>query len=209
MLNPTSRELSGLRLGAVAAFLGAHVLGGCAAGWRPPAPDVALRAKQAGSYSGELRLSLTGPDVRARASVLVGFRRPDALRIEVPGPTGARLVAVAREGRFVAAFPHDRAYFDGSATSEVLESLFGVALAPAEVMDVIVGVSSPRLRAYKADWGPALPRRVEATLPDGARLKLDTVDAQLDAQVPSEAFDAPAHDGYKRISAAEARTLWH
>ena len=39
----------------------------------------------------------------------VAFRRPDALRIEIPGPPGARLMAVARGGRLTAVLPAERA----------------------------------------------------------------------------------------------------
>ena len=69
------------------------------------APDVAARAQAARAYSGRLRVKLDGRELRARATVLLAFQRPDALRIEVPGPGGLRLVAVASGERLVAAFP--------------------------------------------------------------------------------------------------------
>ena len=50
--------------------------------------------------------------------MLLAFRRPDALRIEIPGPAGARLVAVARGDRLWAVFPAERAVYYGAARAE-------------------------------------------------------------------------------------------
>lgn len=206
---PTSGSTSRARWrGAVLAVLAVLAASACAKAFRPGTPAAIARAKQAATYSGELRLSLDGPELRARTPVLVGFRRPDALRIEVPGPGSARLIAVASAGRFVAVFPGERAFFDGEATPANLEALFGVALSPAEVMDLLVGIGGERVRTYRADWGPTFPERVEAVLPDSGRLQLRIVAADLDPALADEAFAAPAHDGFRRVAAAEARTLW-
>jgi hypothetical protein len=140
--------------------------------------------------------------------VLLGFRRPDAVRIEVPGPTGPRLVAVIREGSLLAVFPGDRAFFRGRATPEDLAALLGVALAPDELIDLLVGVRSPRLRAYEVRWGAALPRAIDAILPDGSRLEARVDDAEVGMALPAAAFEAPAHEGYRQIDADEARRLW-
>src|SRR5688500_677860 len=159
---------------ALLLFLSGSLLG-CAARMAPPLPETAEAARRASSYSGALRVSLKGPALRARTRALVAFARPDGLRIEVPGPTGPRVVAVARGGRFWAVFPADRAVYEGEATAEALESLLGVALTPAEVMDVLVGVRPARVSDYQAGWDARVPRRIVATLPDGARLSI-TVD---------------------------------
>src|SRR3954451_24578550 len=79
--------------------------GGCAAPLAVPPVAVVEAARQVPSYSARLEVSLRGRGLRARTRVLVGFRRPDALRIEIPGPAGARLVAVARGERLWAVFP--------------------------------------------------------------------------------------------------------
>jgi hypothetical protein len=169
---------------------------------------VAERAKAAACYSGSLRVSLKGPDLRGRTRVLLGFRRPDALRIEIPGPTGPRLVAVTRDGALAAVFPADRAVYRGEATAAALDALLGVALAPEELIDLLVGVPSPRLRSYEARWGPALPREITAVLPDGSRLKATVEDAQTGIDLPEQAFEAPLHDSFRVVDAAEARRLW-
>lgn len=140
--------------------------------------------------------------------MLVAFRRPDALRIEVPGPTGPRLVAVAARGRLYAVFPSDRAVFTGAATARDFESLLGVALTPDEVMDLLVGVPSRRLRAYEARWRDGLPARIEATLPDGGRLKVTVEEPDTAGAIRDAAFAEPPHEGYRPVAAEEARRLW-
>jgi hypothetical protein len=185
----------------------ALLAGGCATAALPP-PAVREKARATPTYSGRLRISLQGPALRARTRALVAFRRPDALRIEIPGPTGARLVAVAREGALAAVFPGDRAVFLGAATPAEFEALLGVGLAPEEVIDLLVGVGSPRLRAYRARWGPVLPAQIEATLPDGSRLEAKVEDAETGVELPPAAFAEPPYAGYRRVSAEEARRLW-
>jgi outer membrane lipoprotein-sorting protein len=184
------------------------VLAGCATAGLPPPASVALRAAAARSYSGRLRVTLNGPELRGRTAALLGFRRPGALRIEIPGPAGARLVAVSSGDALVAVFPGERAVFRGEATAAGLFDLLGVALSPAEVMDLLVGTPSPRVRDYRARWGPVLPRDLQATLPDGGRLKVTVESATLDPELPEAAFEEPAHEGYRAVDAAEARRLW-
>jgi hypothetical protein len=140
--------------------------------------------------------------------VLLAFRRPDGLRLEIPGPTGPRLVAVAADGKLVAVFPAERAVFESAADPKALEALVGVALSPEELIDLLVGVPSPRLESYHATWGEALPRRIEAVLPDGARLVAKIDDAEKGATLPAAAFTPPPHDGYRSIDADEARRMW-
>ncbi|MFI5183127.1 MAG: hypothetical protein ACHQNV_01915 [Vicinamibacteria bacterium] len=181
---------------------------GCATAFPPPPKSVLDAALSKTSYSGSVRVSLHGPEVRARARALVAFERPDRLRIEVPGPGGLRLVVVSRAGRLTAAFPGERAVFASEATAESLESLLGVRLTPSEVMDILLGSAPAELRSYEARWGQALPKAVVAVLADGTRLGVDIDDAQGDAILPAAAFDDPPHDGYRSLDASEARRLW-
>jgi hypothetical protein len=181
--------------------------GACATA-RLPAPGVAERARAATTYSASLTASLRGKDLRGRTRVLLAFRRPDALRLEIPGPTGPRLVAVTDGGRLVAVFPGERAVFETAATPAALDALVGVALAPEELIDLLVGVPSARLRSYSARWGPAVPRHIEAELPDGSRLVAKVDEAEANAPLPEAAFAPPPHAGYRSIEAEEARRLW-
>ena len=182
------------------------LLSACATATLPP-PGVATRAAAAVSWSGSLRVSVSGKDVRGRSRVLMAFRRPDAVRIEIPGPSGARLVAVAREGRLTAVLPAERAFLESAAMAEDLEALLGVALSPRELMDVLVGVAPAGLRDYKAKWGDTLPRRVEALLADGTRLKATVDEAETGLVLAEAVFEPPPHPGYRRIDADEARRL--
>ena len=114
---------------------------------------------------------------------------------------------MARAGRLTAVLPADRAFLDREASAAELEALIGVALAPAELMDLLVGARPAGLREYRADWGPALPRRIDAVLGDGTRLRATVEDADEGAAVPPAAFDAPPHDGYREVDADAARRL--
>jgi hypothetical protein len=178
----------------------------CATGRLPPL-GVAERAAAATSWSGSARVSVKGSEMRGRSRVVMAFRRPDALRIEIPGPAGARLVAVVRGDRLTAVLPAERAVLESAATAADLEALLGVALSPAELMDVLVGKAPPGLRDYRARWGETLPRRVEALLADGTRLVATVDDAEAGVELPEAAFDPPPHPGYRSIDAAEARRL--
>lgn len=173
-----------------------------------PAPAVVAEAKATVTYSGSLRVSLNGPQFRGRSRVLLGFRRPDALRIEIPGPAGPRLVAVTKEGALTAVFPGDRAIFQGRATAAEMESLLGVGLAPEELIDLLVGVPSRRLRSYEARWSRTLPRDITAVLPDGTRLRARVEDVETGLVLQEEAFEAPRHEAFRAVDAAEARRLW-
>ena len=182
------------------------VLSACATATLPP-PGVAVRAAAALSWSGSVRVSVSGKDVRGRSRVLMAFRRPDAVRIEIPGPSGVRLVAVAREGRLTAVLPAERVFLKSAAAAEDLEALLGVALSPPELMDVLVGVAPAGLRDYKAQWGDTLPRRVEALLADGTRLEARVDDAEAGPDLAEAVFLPPPHSGYRRVDADEARRL--
>jgi outer membrane lipoprotein-sorting protein len=195
-------------LAAVPLALLTLTLAACASVPVAPPADVARRAAAARTYSGRLRVSLKGPELRGRTAALLGFRRPGELRIEIPGPTGARLMAVAHGQTLTAVFPAERAVFRGEASAEGLQDLLGVALGPTEVMDLLVGSPSPRVRDYRARWGPSVPRDLQATLPDGGRLKVTVESATLDPDLPDAAFAEPPHDGYREVDAAEARRLW-
>jgi hypothetical protein len=169
---------------------------------------VAERLQGAPSYSARIKVSLRGPDLRARTLALVAFRRPDALRVEVPGPSGARLVAVTRGDRLVAVFPGERAVFEGRAIPEDLGALLGVALEPAEVMDLLSGTAPRSVRVYDAGWGPDAPLRIRASLRDGTRIDLRVEDPRIGPDLPERAFLDPPHEGYRPVDAEEARGLW-
>jgi len=194
------------RRGALLATL-ALAAGGCATA-RLPAPEVLAAAHAAPTYSASLRVSVKGPELRGRARALVAFERPDGLRLEVPGPGGLQLLAVARSGRLTALLPREHAVFEGPADAAAFEALLGFELTPPEVMDLLVGAVVPRLASCRTSWGPRLPRRVQARLADGTRLDVRIEEAEAGAALPAAAFAAPAHAGYRPVDAREARRLW-
>lgn len=174
---------------------------------RPPAPGVAETARAVASWSGSLRVSVRGQELRGRSHALVAFRRPDAMRIEIPGPSGARLVAVAHAGRLTAVLPAERARLESAAGPGDFEDLLGIALSPPELMDLLLGVAPAAARRYEADWGPRLPRRVKSELADGTRIDARIDDAETGVDLPAAAFDPPACNDCRLIDAAEARRL--
>ena len=172
----------------------------------PPSPDVVRRAAALDSYSADLRVSVRG-SLRGGSRALVAFRRPDALRIEIPGPAGVRLVAVTRDGRLTAVLPAERAVLERAATPLELEALVGIPLSPAELMDLLVGVPPKGVRRYEVRWGRELPTRIDAQLQDGTRVKATVQDADAGGNLAPAAFDPPPHPGYRPIDADEARRL--
>jgi hypothetical protein len=190
-------------LAAVLAASGA----GCATTPSPP-PSVVAEARTIATYSGSLRVSVKGREFRGRTQVVLGFRRPRALRIEIPGPTGPRLVAVANGGELVAVFPRDRAVFRGRAEAADVGALLGVDLSPEELIDLLVGVPSPRLRSYETRWGATVPRQINAVLADGTVLKATAEDVEAGRALGDEVFVPPPHEGFRPVDAAEARRLW-
>lgn len=188
------------------ALVGAGLLAACA-GLTPPPAGAPERARAARTYSASLRVSLKSATLRGRARAVIAFSRPDALRLELPGPTGVRCVTVAAGARLTAVFPADRARFEGGSTAEEMEALLGVRLTPGELMDLLVGVPSPRVTDYRASWGERLPRRLSATLDDGSRIEAVVESAELDPELPAAAFEEPGSAGYRRVEAAEARRL--
>ena len=204
---PTGPSSSPSRRPRPEAGLAAVLLCAACASASLPRPGVAESAAVAATWSGSVRVSVKGQDLRGRSRVLLAFRRPDAVRIEIPGPAGARLVAAVRGGRLTAVLPADRAFLESGAEADDLDALLGVALAPRELMDLLVGVAPGGLRDYKVRWGDTLPRRVEAVLADGTRLVATVDDAEAGLDLPDAAFDPPPHAGHRRVDAAEARRL--
>jgi hypothetical protein len=180
---------------------------GCASTRLPP-PEVRTAAQAATTYRARLSVAFSGPRGRARATVLAAFARPGALRIEVPGPGGARLIVVAQAGRLTALFPAERAIFEGKTTAEHVEAVLGVALAPEEIMGLLVGAPSQRITETRIKWGTLYPRQVEGRLPDGTRLRVRMQSVETPESLPAAAFAVPPHGDYRSIDADEARDMW-
>jgi hypothetical protein len=204
---PSSRHRRAPRLElAAAALIAGAGIAGCARP-APPSPDLVRQAAGLQSYSASLRVSVKGEALRGRSRALVAFRRPDALRIEIPGPSGARLVAVTGEGRLTAVLPSERAVLEREARPAELAALIGIELAPEALMDMLVGQRPAGAREYEARWGRRLPTRVDAVLEDGTRVRAVVDEADTGENVSPEAFRPPPHAGFRPVDADEARRL--
>jgi hypothetical protein len=201
-MSAMSRNVGGILLVVAAALWQA-----CATA-RPPSAAVLDAARLAPSYSARLGVSLKGPRGRARVTALAAFARPDALRVEVPGPAGARLIFVARDDRILAVFPGERAVYSGHATAAEVEAALGVALTPQQIMDVLLGTASPHLSEARVEWGPRLPQRIRGRLSDGTSLSIKVSDAEAPAVLRESVFSDPYHAGFRSIDAEEARNIW-
>jgi hypothetical protein len=95
-------------------------------------------------YQGFVRVRGRGPDGGFDAKLVVIFRRPSELRVELLGAFGGtRWVAVAGASGIIAYFPGRREYLKEEDTPEVVGRLLGLRLAPEEVMAVLSGVGLP------------------------------------------------------------------
>ena len=182
------------------------LLSGCAT-LRPAGPGVSERARAARSYSATLRVSLKGETLRGRAQALLAFSRPDAFRLELPGPSGVLCIAVARGSSLQAVFPASRAVWEGAATADEMEALLGVRLSPADLMDFLTGTPPSSVKDYQVGWGTEVPQRVRGILGDGSRLEAVVQSADLDPPLPAAAFEPPPRRGYRSVTADEARRL--
>ena len=76
------------------------------------------------------------------------------------------------------------------------------------MIDVLVGVPPASLKEYRARWGSRVPEDIRARLRDNAKLRLEVEEVRLGPELPEATFQPPPHDGYRRVTAAEARRLW-
>jgi hypothetical protein len=124
----------------------------------PPPPPVPLSASEVKAlldglgreersvsrYEGFVRLRGRGPDGGFDARLVVIFRRPAELRVELVGAFGGtRWTAVADASGITAYFPGRREYLKEEDTAEIVGRLLGLRLAPDEVMAVLAGVGLP------------------------------------------------------------------
>jgi hypothetical protein len=175
-----------LKSGGVVALL-AMSLVACAARGHIATPAELVALNEAGGLSASGRLSLSGPKGRFSAQMVFGAARPDFLRIEIPAGTGLRFLLVTKNGALRADFPEDDAMFEGAATREVMNGLFGIDLAPEDLVGAILG-SPPE--SLKVGWRfeGTLPTQVAIRGSNNTRLTLNLDDPQIKAP-RLQAFD--------------------
>jgi hypothetical protein len=209
MTRPRSSDPSRARGSRLALVLAAAAAASCAAPLAVPPATVVAQARVVPSYSARLNVTLRGPELRARTRVLLAFRRPDGLRIEIPGPAGARLVAVAQGERLVGIAAGERAVY-GGAPREGRRSLLGVALAPrgdgppswrASPRCARIGragAAAARIPYHAADGAASRPRRGTPRPRDHPRARAfwGAAARRLSAVAADEARPSGAADGH-------------
>jgi hypothetical protein len=130
---------------------------------------------------------LSGPKGRFSAPIVFGMARPDALRIEIPSSAGLRFLLIVKDGRLRADLPQDDAMFEGLASGEVMNGLFGIDIEPKDLIDSILGSPPPSM---KVGWRfeRSLPTLITILGPNETKLTL-TLDEPAIESPPVRAFD--------------------
>jgi hypothetical protein len=159
----------------------------CAARGHLATPAEMASLNGTGGLSSSGRITLEGPRGKFSARVVFGVSRPDSLRIEIPAGTGLRFLLVAKEGRLRADLPGDDAMFEGPATAAVMNGLFGIDLAPSDLVAAILG-APPRSLDVSFRFENSRPTRVTILGANHTRLTLSLDDPEVEAPGPG-AFD--------------------
>ena len=148
--------------------------------------EMALLERTAGLSSAG-RITLQGPKGKFSARVVFGVARPDSLRIEIPAGTGLRFLLVAKDGRLRADLPEDDAMYEGPATTEVMDRLFGIDLSPRDLVGAILG---PPPESLRVSWRFERSRPAQMTIrgSNDTRLTLSLDDPEIESP-RGRAFD--------------------
>lgn len=150
-----------MRRGAALALGGVLLLCGCAK--RAPASSVS--AGPPGWFTAAFHAVGSGPQGRIRLRGLLAVSGADALRVEIPGPTGGSgFFLIADASEVVALLAPERLYYRGSAEAPILRELLGLDLDTRQVSRLLGG--------REAGLGDACApsRRRWTVLPGGARI---------------------------------------
>lgn len=177
-----TRAFTGAALFLALAFL----TSGCAARGHIASPVEISKLKATNGLSASGKLTLSGPRGRFSARVVFGVAVNDSLRIEIPGGAGLRFLLIAHDGKLRADLPEDDAMFEGAASSAVMQDLFGIDLAPRDLVAALVG-SPPADLAV--DWRFEKDSPVQVTMQKGEDAKLSiTLDSPELSPPPATAF---------------------
>jgi len=166
-------------------------LGACATRGRIATPDEMALLATTGGLSSAGRITLEGPKGKFSARVVFGVGRPDSLRIEIPAGTGLRFLLVAKGGKLRADLPGDDAMFEGPATSEVMNGLFGIDLAPEDLVGAILG-SPPASLHVSWRFERSLPAQMAIRGSNDTRLTLSLDEPEVaPPQAQAFAFGPP------------------
>lgn len=160
---------------------------GCSARGHIATPEEIGSLQRAEGLSASGRLTVSGPNGKLSTRVIFGVARPDFLRIEIPAGTGLRFLLVSRQGTLRADLPGDDAMFVGPGTKEVVNSLFGIDIEPADLVSAILGTPP---KSLTAGWrfGDSLPTQVTIRGSNSTKLILN-LDEPLLESPDGRAFD--------------------
>jgi hypothetical protein len=96
------------------------------------------------TFTAELGLSGRAGGNRVRGRAIVGFARPDALRLEGVAPFGPpAFILAARGATATLLLPRDDRVVRNAPPDQILEALTGVELSPADLQAVLTGCAVP------------------------------------------------------------------
>lgn len=96
------------------------------------------------TFTAELGLSGRAGGNRVRGRAIVGFARPDSLRLEGVAPFGPpAFILAARGANATLLLPRDDRVVRNAPPDQILEALTGVALSPADLQAVLTGCAVP------------------------------------------------------------------
>lgn len=96
------------------------------------------------TFTAELGLSGRAGGNRVRGRAIVGFARPDLLRLEGVAPFGPpAFILAARGANATLLLPRDDRVVRQAPPDQILEALTGVALSPADLQAVLTGCAIP------------------------------------------------------------------
>jgi hypothetical protein len=96
------------------------------------------------TFTAELGLSGRAGGNRVRGRAIVGFARPDSLRLEGVAPFGPpAFILAARGANATLLLPRDDRVVRQAPPDQILEALTGVALSPADLQAVLTGCAIP------------------------------------------------------------------
>ena len=96
------------------------------------------------TLTAELALAGRAGAGRVRGRAIVGFARPDSMRLEGVAPFGPpAFILAARGANATLVLPRDNRVVRGAPPEEILDAMTGVALSPADLQAVLTGCVVP------------------------------------------------------------------
>ncbi len=132
-------------------------------------------------------MTLSGPRGRFSARVVFGVARPASLRIEIPEGAGLRFLLVTRDGSLRADLPGEDAMFEGPATHDIMNDLFGIDIEPRDLAEALLG-TPPQTMDVTWRFDRDLPTQMVLRASNASKLSLTLDDPEV-TPPPARAFE--------------------